>query len=149
MYSEESIPSTLPLPATEGTVLIVDNDPAHQEMLYYLITSYTPYHALLFDGLEQALQQHAQIQQHAPVLFLFNDHYPYHLTTTLHKRLHALPGLETVCTLVLTTDIHFDLSEITEKPHLHILSQPYEVDTLLQTILTCITHTRNNEVVGT
>ncbi len=149
MFSEESISSTFPLSATERTVFIVDHDPAHREMLYYLITSYTPYHALLFDGPEQALEQLALIQQYAPILFLFSDHYPYHLTTALYEQLHTLSEFEAVCTLVLTTDIHFDLSEITEKPHLHILSQPYEVDTLLQTILTCITHTRNNEIVET
>lgn len=108
------------------TLLIVEDDADHGELLFQTISQETPYLPLVVETGTRALEVVAHIK---PDLFILD----YRLTDMnglqLYDRLHAQPELEAVPALLLSVSYQWHQQEI-EQRGMRGLAKPFDLDEL-------------------
>ena len=136
MFSVTQEPASVGRPSRGKTILIVENDPANGEFLVEAITLETPHHVLLAPDSRRALEMVEHIH---PDLFLLD----YGITPLngldLYDQLHAHPGLEAIPAIILSASAEQHALEIAARKLIG-LSKPVDLDELIQTIETVLTH---------
>jgi len=116
--------------ATGKVILIVEDDPSIGEFLKMAISQETPYHPLLAETGEQALEILAYVK---PSLFVLD----YVLSTMngldLYDSLYAQQDLEAIPAIILSASLQKFQEEI-DRRHLVGLIKPIDLDELLLSI---------------
>jgi DNA-binding response OmpR family regulator len=114
---------------TLQSVLVVEDDEAVGDLLVQILKSETPYVVLLVTDAMQALETVKAIK---PNLFILDYHLPGIDGAELHDRLHAIKGLETVPTLMMSA--RPPSRQVIQQRHLTFLRKPFELTAILKTI---------------
>ncbi|HEV2583848.1 MAG TPA: response regulator, partial [Ktedonobacteraceae bacterium] len=110
-------------------ILVVEDDEAIGDLLVQILKSETPYVTLLVTDAMQALETVKSIK---PGLFILDYHLPGINGVELHDRLHAIKGLETVPTLMMSA--RAPARQAIGQRHITLLRKPFELATILKAI---------------
>ncbi|HEX6480308.1 MAG TPA: response regulator [Ktedonobacteraceae bacterium] len=112
--------------AARKTLLIVEDDLAHGELLSQAITQETPYFPMVVETGARALE----VVEHVKPDLLILDYYLTDMNgLQLYDQLHAKPGLEAVPALLLSASLERHQREI-EQRHILSLAKPFDLDEL-------------------
>jgi CheY-like chemotaxis protein len=114
-------------------LLVVEDDEAISEFLALTLQEKTP-HAIL--PVPDAAQALAAVTSITPSLFILDFQLPDMNGLELADRLHAIEGLETVPTLLISANL--PPRQALQQRHIASLSKPFEVSDLLQVIETLL-----------
>ena len=115
-------------PATEKTILIVEDDAATGELLCLFLSEETPHRAILVPDGFQALNV---IKDIIPDLFLLDYRLPRMNGIQLYDRLHTIQGLEHIRAVMISASL--PQQEIQQRQIIGI-RKPFALDDLLNAI---------------
>ena len=118
---------------TLHTILIVEDDENIGEFISEAIKEETPYHPLHVTNAAQALEA---VQSVTPSVVLLDYDLPGIDGLELADRLHALPGLETVPTMMVSAS--HPPRKAMQQRHIIFLAKPFDLTTLIKTINTLL-----------
>lgn len=118
-------------PVTRKTLLVVEDDLDNREFFTLALVSLTSYHVLSADSPAAALRF---ISHSKPDLFLIDYRLSDMNGLALYDQLHAIPGLENVPTLLISSVLSDGVRHEAEQRKLVMLEKPFDLDVFLHTI---------------
>lgn len=112
--------------AARKTVLIVEDDASHGELLFQAISQETPYLPMVVRTGTRALEVVAHLK---PDLFILDYRLADMSGLQVYDQLHAKPGLEAVPALLLSASLERHQHEIEQRGMLG-LAKPFNLDEL-------------------
>jgi DNA-binding response OmpR family regulator len=120
---------------TTKTIILVEDDATHAEMLQFVLHSETPYRVLSFESSTELLHHLDEIKSIHPVLFMLD----YKLTHSmsgleLYDHLHTITEFVDTPALLLTANLSSDVEDAVALRDISLLYKPFEIDDLLSIV---------------